>query len=184
MMKSCLLHNLLNFIRWWYPDWIQRRSFWEVKEKQNVYKKVSLHVYGIFHVYRKGYSFNLMDRVAGFFTFSNEKWEMKWKKKNPLITMRSLKSSSQLIGMVQSYMDTSAPPIFALELAEAIVHIQVKWVYAGPWAPSPGSTERTLSHLSTCEILHTSHNWSMTVSANCIRCFSTCFLHKLYGLLS
>ncbi len=33
--------------------------------------------------------------------------------------------------------------------------------------------ERTLSlsHLSTCEILHTSHYWSMTVSANCIRCF-------------
>lgn len=29
-------------------------------------------------------------------------------------------------GMGQHYMDTSAPPIFALELAEAIVHIQVK----------------------------------------------------------
>lgn len=29
-------------------------------------------------------------------------------------------------GMFTHYMDTSAPPIFALELAEAIVHIQVK----------------------------------------------------------
>lgn len=74
-------------------------------------------------------------------------------------------------GMGQHYMDTSAPPIFALELAEAIVHIQVKWVYAGAWAPIPESPVRTFSHLSTCEILHTSHNWSMTVSANCIRCF-------------
>ena len=69
------------------------------------------------------------------------------------------------------HMDTSAPPIFALELAEAIVHIQVKWVYAGAWAPIPESPVQTFSHLSTCEILHTSHNWSMTVSANCIRCF-------------
>lgn len=74
-------------------------------------------------------------------------------------------------GMGQHYMDISAPPIFALELAEAIVHIQVKWVYAGAWAPIPESPVRTFSHLSTCEILHTSHNWSMTVSANCIRCF-------------
>lgn len=31
-----------------------------------------------------------------------------------------------LFGMGQCYMDTSAPPIFALELAEAIIHIQVK----------------------------------------------------------
>lgn len=30
------------------------------------------------------------------------------------------------VGMGQHYMDTSAPPIFALELAEAIVHIEVK----------------------------------------------------------
>lgn len=30
---------------------------------------------------------------------------------------------------------------------------------------------QTFSHLSTCEILHTSHYWSMTVSANFIRCF-------------
>lgn len=74
-------------------------------------------------------------------------------------------------GIGQHYMDTNAPPIFALELAEAIVHIQVKWVYAGVWAPIPESPVRTFSHLSTCEILHTSHNWSMTVSANCIRCF-------------
>lgn len=37
--------------------------------------------------------------------------------------------------------------------------------------PIPESPVRTFSHLSTCEILHTSHNWSMTVSANCIRCF-------------
>lgn len=74
-------------------------------------------------------------------------------------------------GMGQHYMDTSAPPIFALEFAEAIVHIQVKWVYAGAWAPIPESPVQTFSHLSTCEILHTSHNWSMTVSANCIRCF-------------
>lgn len=42
--------------------------------------------------------------------------------------------------MGQHYMDTSAPPIFALELAEAIVHIQVKWVYAGAWAPHPRVT--------------------------------------------
>lgn len=75
----------------------------------------------------------------------------------------------QLLGWVS--MDTSAPPIFALELAEAIVHIQMKWVYAGAPAPIPESPVRTFSHLSTCEILHTSHNWSMTVSANCIRCF-------------
>ena len=33
---------------------------------------------------------------------------------------------STLHGMFPHYMDTSAPPIFALELAEAIVHIQVK----------------------------------------------------------
>lgn len=38
-------------------------------------------------------------------------------------------------------------------------------------SPHPRVTVRTFSHLSTCEILHTSHNWSMTVSANCIRCF-------------
>lgn len=31
-----------------------------------------------------------------------------------------------IFGMGQHYMDTSAPPIFALELAEAIIHIQVK----------------------------------------------------------
>lgn len=74
-------------------------------------------------------------------------------------------------GIGQHYMDTNSPRIFALELAEAIVHIQVKWVYAGVWAPIPESPVRTFSHLSTCEILHTSHNWSMTVSANCIRCF-------------
>lgn len=74
-------------------------------------------------------------------------------------------------GMGLHYMNTSAPPIFALESAEAIVHIQVKWVYTGAWAPIPKSPVRTFSHLSTCEILHTSHNWSMTVSANCIRCF-------------
>lgn len=73
--------------------------------------------------------------------------------------------------MGQHYIDTSAPPIFALDFAEAIVHIQVKWVYAGARAPIPESPVRTFSHLSTCEILHTSHNWSMTVSANCIRCF-------------
>lgn len=30
------------------------------------------------------------------------------------------------VGMGQHYMDTSAPPIFALELTEAIVHIEVK----------------------------------------------------------
>lgn len=43
----------------------------------------------------------------------------------------------------------------------------------GLWAPMFRLAERTLSlsHLSTCEILHTSHYWSMTVSANCIRCF-------------
>lgn len=73
--------------------------------------------------------------------------------------------------MGQRNIDTSAPPIFALDFAEAIVHIQVKWVYAGARAPIPESPVRTFSHLSTCEILHTSHNWSMTVSANCIRCF-------------
>lgn len=39
-------------------------------------------------------------------------------------------------GMDQHFMDTSAPPIFALELAEAIVHIHVKCVYAGAFAPS------------------------------------------------
>lgn len=75
--------------------------------------------------------------------------------------------------MFQSYMDTSAPPIFALELAEAIVHIQVKWVYAGAYTPPIPESHpvQTFSHLSTCEILHTSHYWSMTVSANFIRCF-------------
>lgn len=40
-----------------------------------------------------------------------------------------------------------------------------------PGGPIPESPVRTFSHLSTCEILHTSHNWSMTVSAKCIRCF-------------
>lgn len=55
-------------------------------------------------------------------------------------------------------------------------------VCRGP-GPIPESPVQTSSHLSTCEILHTSHNWSMTVSANCIRCFSTCFLHRLYGFL-
>lgn len=45
-----------------------------------------------------------------------------------------------------SALDTSAPPIFALELVEAIVHIQVKWVYAGARPPS-------LSH--QCRLPHT-----------------------------
>lgn len=44
-------------------------------------------------------------------------------------------------------------------------------VCRGPRGPIPESPVRTFSHLSTCEILHTSHNWSMTVSAKCIRCF-------------
>lgn len=35
---------------------------------------------------------------------------------------------------------------------------------------------QTFSHLSTCEILHTSHNWSMTVSATA----SGVFLHAFY----
>lgn len=41
-------------------------------------------------------------------------------------TMRFLNLSFYPTGMFQRYMDTSAPPIFALELTEAIVHIQVK----------------------------------------------------------
>lgn len=98
-------------------------------------------------------------------------------KKNTLCCVKKTKNEfphlvfNPTFGIGQHYMDTNAPPIFALELAEAIVHIQVKWVYAGVWAPIPESPVRTFSHLSTCEILHTSHNWSMTVSANCIRCF-------------
>lgn len=51
----------------------------------------------------------------------------------------------QLLGWL-SYMDTSAPPTFALELAKAIVHIQVKWVNAGARPPS-------LSH--QCRLPHT-----------------------------
>uniref|UniRef100_A0A0E9WU24 Uncharacterized protein n=1 Tax=Anguilla anguilla TaxID=7936 RepID=A0A0E9WU24_ANGAN len=36
------------------------------------------------------------------------------------------------------------------------------------------------SQVSTCKIHHTSHYWSMTVSTNCIRCFSIFFLHRLW----
>lgn len=35
------------------------------------------------------------------------------------------------------------------------------------------------SHISTCIIFCTSHNWSMTVTS-CIRCFSIYFLHRFY----
>lgn len=37
------------------------------------------------------------------------------------------------------------------------------------------------SHISTCIILCTSHNWSMTVTS-CIRCFSIYFLHRFYAI--
>ncbi len=91
-----------------------------------------------------------------------------------LITMLLfLKLSFCPTGMLQCTMNTKCTSNFALELPEAIVHISSEECMQGLWAPMFRLAERTLSlsHLSTCEILHTSHYWSMTVSANCIRCF-------------
>lgn len=63
----------------------------------------------------------------------------------------------------------------AWELVKAKVHIHVNWVYAGAVAPTQ-VTSATFSHWSTCEMTHTSHNWSMTISTNRIRCFFYVFL--------
>lgn len=85
-----------------------------------------------------------------------------------------LELSFHLTAMFQCTTNTKCTSNFALELTEAIVHIQVKCVCRGGEPPCFGqqsSLSLSFSHLSTCEILHTSHNWSMTVSANCIRCF-------------
>lgn len=96
-------------------------------------------------------------------------------KNGRLITMLLfLKLSFCPTGMLQCTMNTKCTSNFALELPEAIVHIQVKSVCRGCEPPCFGQQSGLLlsfSHLSTCEILHTSHYWSMTVSANCIRCF-------------
>lgn len=129
-------------------------------------------------------SFNWIARFSiSFFFFHFCMFFNQKKNKCPLITMLISSSLSFFhpTEMFQSKKCTS--DVYALELAEAIVHLDVKRVYAGVFGPPPISrlAERTLSLslLSTCEILHTSHNWSTTVSANHIRCFSTCFLHRL-----
>lgn len=50
------------------------------------------------------------------------------------------------------------------------------------FSSSPGQTVWTVfTHTSTCIILCTSHNWSMTVTS-CIRCFSIYFLHRFYAI--
>lgn len=56
-------------------------------------------------------------------------------------------------------------------------------VYARGCNPSPLPPQirqyGQFSHISTCIIFCTSHNWSMTVTS-CIRCFSIYFLHRFY----
>lgn len=86
--------------------------------------------------------------------------------------------------MGQHYIDTSAPPIFALDFAEAIVHIQVKWVYAGAPGPHPWVTSADFSHTylpvkSFIPLITGQWLYQQTASG----VFSTCFLHRLYGLL-
>lgn len=87
--------------------------------------------------------------------------------------------------LFQNQWDTSAPLLYALQTSEAIFKTGFLSVYARGCNPSslPPQVRQygQFSHISTCIILCTSHNWSMTVTS-CIRCFSIYFLHRFYAI--
>lgn len=120
-----------------------------------------------------------------FFFLPNE-----YKRKTvcPLITMRVFSSwCFFLFFFISPDGDVSCKKctsdFFALELAEAIVHLDVKRVYAGVSGPP--------LHPSTSRADSLSHSYLPVKSfiplitgqrlyqQNHIRCFSTCFLHRL-----
>lgn len=87
--------------------------------------------------------------------------------------------------LFQNQLDTSAPLLYALQTSEAIFKTGFLSVYARGCNPSslPPQVKQygQFSHISTCILLCTSHNWSMTVTS-CIRCFSIYFLHRFYAI--
>lgn len=87
--------------------------------------------------------------------------------------------------LFQNQWDTSAPLLYALQTSEAIFKTGFLSAYARGYNPSslPPQVRQygQFSHISTCIILCTSHNWSMTVTS-CIRCFSIYFLHRFYAI--
>lgn len=129
--KTCLFHNLLNFI-----NTFGIRNENGARKRQNVYKKKKCRVLrGFCHVHRNREAcLNFAFCLFVLYVFTSEQ------KNGRLITMLLFPQVVffRPMGMLQCTMITKCTSNFALELPEAIVHIQVKCVCRGCEPPCFG----------------------------------------------